>query len=471
MALGVTVRAASLGGTLVLTRFLTPADYGAISIAAVVVLSASRVFNLGLGPYVIANASPPDETSQALFFHVTAAAMACGATVVFRHEIASAAGVPEAAQYFPGLALSALVLQISHIPSAVLMRSLRFRIVATSRAIGELAFTVTSTALAPIMGGMAIVAGNVVRAVLVSGLLLRRSNLAEWLERPRPKLGTLRRFLRFGAPLTGAGMADAAATQWDNLLVGRLFGPLTVGHYALAYNLASTPAGSIAEPISDVLLPSFAKLEPARRRDAFLRAVGMLGFVSFPVALGLAAVATRLIDTVLDPRWAPVGPMLALLSGISLTRPLAWVVDAYLQRQNRTGLILALNTFRAAAVLGGIATIGTMGPLWACGAVSLALALHVMGSILVLAAAEGISVRSTVAAAGRPLLAAAIMAAIVFGVDRSIGPAPDARVSVLLTEIALGSIGYAILGRMLVPETAGEFQSLMSSLLSRRRRP
>ena len=45
-------------------------------------------------------------TFQAFLLQVTASAAACGVTVVFRERIASAVGVPEAARYFPGLALA-----------------------------------------------------------------------------------------------------------------------------------------------------------------------------------------------------------------------------------------------------------------------------------------------------------------------------------------------------------------------------
>src|SRR6185503_8453417 len=102
-------------------------------------------------------------------------------------------------------------------------------------------FTATSVGLAPLLGAMAIVAGNIARSTLVSGLLLARSDAKEWFEPTRPEARTLGRFLTFGLPLTGVIVTDAAAGQWDNLLVGRLFGPAAVGQYALAYNLAITP--------------------------------------------------------------------------------------------------------------------------------------------------------------------------------------------------------------------------------------
>jgi PST family polysaccharide transporter len=377
--------------------------------------------------------------------------------------------VPEAAPYFPGLALAGLVLQASQVPSATLVRSLRFRIVATSRALGELAFTATSVALAPLLGAMAIVAGNIARSTLVSGLLLLRSDAAEWFEPTRPRAPTLGRFLAFGLPLTGVILTDAAASQWDNLLVGRLFGPAAVGQYALAYNLATTPASAIAEPISDVLFPSFAKIPPDRRKDAFRRAVALLALVSFPVVFGLAAIAARLVGAILHPQWAPVGTMMALLTGVSLMRPMGWVVDAYFQAQKRTHVILGLSIFRAVAVLGSIATLGAKGPAWACVAASLAFVTHALLCVVALAAMEGIPVASTLGTAGRPLLAAALMAAIVFLLDGWVPPTRGYTGFLLLAaEIALGGVAYATLCSRLARDTAEDLVRVARDVISRR---
>src|SRR6185436_20902787 len=120
------------------------------------------------------------------------------------------------------------------------------------------------------------------------------------------------------------------------LLVSRLFGPPVMAEYNLAYNLADTPTAHVAEHIFDVLLPSFAKLDLEQRRRALARVAGLMALVIYPLALGLAAVASTVVAAVLDPRWAGVGPMLAILAALSLSRPVVWVVSTYLTAASRT---------------------------------------------------------------------------------------------------------------------------------------
>ena len=77
MGTGVTVRALGLIGTLVLTRFIAPAEYGEVSAALICVLTATRLFTFGLGPYVIAHRADAGVTFQALVCHMIAIAVAC----------------------------------------------------------------------------------------------------------------------------------------------------------------------------------------------------------------------------------------------------------------------------------------------------------------------------------------------------------------------------------------------------------
>src|SRR6185503_11117155 len=105
------------------------------------------------------------------------------------------------------------------------------------------------------------------------------------------------------------------------------------GMYNLAYNLADVPAIQVGEQIGDVLLPSFARMDVARRPAALVRSMMLLSLVVFPLAVGLGAVAPTLVATIFDARWRPLAPMLVLLSALSVARPLGWAVASYLQAQ------------------------------------------------------------------------------------------------------------------------------------------
>ena len=117
--------------------------------------------------------------------------------------------------------------------------------------------------------------------------------------------------------------------------------------YNLAYNLADVPAIQVGEQVGDVLVPSFARMEPERRPAALLRSLTLLGLVVFPLAVGLGAVAETVVRALLDPRWHPVAPMLMVLSALSVTRPIGWTVTSYLQARQMPRLIMCLGGVQA----------------------------------------------------------------------------------------------------------------------------
>src|SRR6185295_10417412 len=74
------VRALSLVGTVIIVRFLTPAEYGAIQSAAVVVLTASQLATLGVGPYIVTfRDAGPRVAFHATVIHVGLGLLALGA--------------------------------------------------------------------------------------------------------------------------------------------------------------------------------------------------------------------------------------------------------------------------------------------------------------------------------------------------------------------------------------------------------
>src|SRR5262249_2169586 len=143
--------------------------------------------------------------------------------------------------------------------------------------------------------------------------------------------------------------ASVVARKWDNILVSRFYGVWTMGGYNLAYNLADIPAIQVGEQITDVLLASLANVDKERRRQALLRALALIALIMFPLSVGLGAVAPTLVSSFLDPRWAEVGPMLMILAGLSITRPVAGAMSAYLQVRNDTRAAALLEVVNLAA--------------------------------------------------------------------------------------------------------------------------
>lgn len=467
-ASGLSARALGLVGTLVLTRFLAPAEFGDVSAAVIVVETAGRFANYNLGMYVITRRTDGSLTFQAFVYHVAAQAVACLVITLLRHPIADALDTPGVARYIPWLALGGLLTQIARIPEATLYRDLRFRTLALTRALADAIYTIVSVGLAPFLRGGAIVAGNLARSLTSTITIISRSNRSEWFQPAALQFSAAKAMMKFGFPLSTRTLADSFSSSWDNLLVSRLFGNHIMGQYTLAYNLADV-TGQMAEYITDVLLPSFSRLDADRQRLALPRIAAMMGLVLFPLLTGLAVVAPVVVAALLAPRWAGVAPMLAILCFRSLPIPFNAVFGSYFAARGRTQVIMYLGIAKLGLVLGGLLTLGRLGPLWACVAVVLAFLLSSILHLLVGWRLEQLPLKPLVASAMRPLLASAVMAAAVL-LFRTIVNAwmPMPIWLDLVLEVCVGAVTYVAAAFLVARPMVLEFVEVVRSVISRR---
>ncbi len=403
---GVGARILQLVGTLILTRFIAPAEYGEVYAAVISVSAAHQLSYFAFGQYLIARKSPADEAFQAGVLHLLVGGLAMSVVYLFRAPLGALVDAPDMGRFVPGLILGSMLERLRYIPQRLLVRDLEFRTVAILNSVGELTFTVTAVALAPLWGGAAIVAGSVARSGILVVPYFWRAPREQWLAPTPLRLATVRALFSYGAPLMVSTVAYTAATRWDNLILSRMFGLGVMGRYNLAYSLAETPVSYVAEHIGDVLMPSYAKLERAERQDAVIRAASLMAIVIAPLGVGLGAVAPTVVSAFFDARWAGMAPMLAILSVMTVFRPMSWSASAYLQAEEHTRPIMMLSLARAVLLLLLVAVFAHVGgPLLACAAAGVAFFLHGVLSVYVTGRLTGLPVAPYILGVMRALLA------------------------------------------------------------------
>lgn len=418
IASGVVSRGIGLIGTLVLIRFVSPADFGEVSAAMVVVLTINQFTTLGVGMYAIAHRDiTREEFFHATFIHIALGLLAFLVLTVLGKPLGPLFDTPDLDRYVPGLAVSALMDRIGFMPERVLIRELKFRRVSLIRSVSELTFTAVSVGSGWLgWAGMSIVFGNLARSALRTVCMASSVNITDWLQFQRLRLAVLRKISGYGFTMSLGGLAYMASRRWDNLLVSRLFGPAVMGAYNLAYNLADIPAIQVGEQITDVMQASFAHMEPEERKRTLVRSLGVIGLVTFPIAIGLGSIAPTLAELFLNKKWAGTGDMLMILSALSVVRPMFGAISSYLLIERGPKVLLVLEWLTLGALMAAIATVGRPSPLWACGAVGLVFTLRTFAGLYVAKSSTGVGVITFVLRFLPPLLACVPMAAAVYGV-------------------------------------------------------
>lgn len=464
-------RVVGVVGTLALTHFLAPEVMGEVGVASILVLTANQISSLGLGQYVVARPrAGRGAVFHATLFYGAAGAAALSVLWVVREPLGAMVGAPDMIAYLPGLVIAGILDRASFLPQRVLLRDMRFKIVALTRSGSEFAFTGVSVGLAAAgWGGEAVVAGNLARSALRGAVFVAVVHWREWLAPVRLSSVTARDLLAFGVPISLASMAGFAARRWDNLLFSAMFGPAIMGLYNLAYNLADIPAEQIGEHVGDVLLPSFAHMDPDERPEALSRSISLLALVVFPLASGLAAIAEPLVAAIFNEDWQGVAPFLIILAALSVVRPVGWTIDSYLQAQNLPRHVMALSFSKATLLLALIAGLGSaVGPAWACAGVGVAYGLHALGSLFVVRVRDGLPMRRALVGMSGPAAACAVMAGAIVAVDAALVAGLDAPAAIrALAGVAIGAMVYPIAARVLAPALFADCMSLMRRSFSR----
>jgi lipopolysaccharide exporter len=302
-------------------------------------------------------------------------------------------------------------------------------------------------------------------------VMLVMTDWRDWALLCVPRWATIKELLRFGLLLWVVGLASFFSIRWDGMLSSRYFGAATLGAYNLAYSLAEMSVAQVGEQVGDVLLPSFAQIEPQKRPQALARAIRLLGFVMFPLGLGLAAVSSSLVRAFFDPRWAIVAPMLAILSALTVTRPFAYAVTSYFQSCSRTMILSILDVSRMLLLVLLMVLAAPYGIYALCIAVGVAFSVATFAGLVVISR-EGIHLLGLLVGIGRPFAASAMMLVCVLGARYAAAGLGVTRPSMsLIIEVLVGAVTWLIAARLIANQSLMEVIDLARKVVGRGKKP
>ena len=306
-----------LGIGVMLARLLGPHAFGTYAVAYVALVALLNFNEIGMSVAIIRWQGDPGEivpTVRTISVSVSAFMYIC--CFLAAPAYASAMGAPAASTIVRILALAVLSDGFTGTPAALLQRNFR----QGRRTIADMVNVWLGTAVTVALawsgyGAMSLAIGRLVGCV--AGAILLVAFVPDSL-----RFGfdptKARALLRFGLPLGGAGVLTFAVGNADQVIVGHVLGPVALGIYVLALNLAAWPLGMFSKPARTVGPAVLSRLQHDgdAMRTTFLSAAGLLCAVALPMCLLIGGAATPLIRFVYGVRWLPA------------TQPLLWLALA-----------------------------------------------------------------------------------------------------------------------------------------------
>jgi PST family polysaccharide transporter len=122
--------------------------------------------------------------------------------------------------------------------------------------------------------------------------------------------------LPFAGNMSGTKVMTYIVDNIDFLVIGRAFGPATLGLYTMAYRLAVQPVRASTTPLGQALFPVYARVSSENERLSFYFATSLriLAVILVPAAIILASAPELVVRVLLGDQWSPTIPLLRMFS-------------------------------------------------------------------------------------------------------------------------------------------------------------
>jgi len=433
---------------LLAARLLAVEDFGSAALALALVSAAGCLLPVAFGEAIVQRREITAAHLDSVFWLCLAAAgILYLAVLAAAAALARGAGDPALAAILPVLGLRLVIDALAAVPLALIARRMRFRQIALRTTVANLAGGAACIGLAFAgFGVWAIVAMHLVTAAAGAAVLWAA---AGWRPGRALSAAALRDLSRFG--LAAAGLRALDELRLDQLLLGLLAGPATLGLYYFArrlFQIATDLTVGIVSPVAGVLLAT-VQSDRDRRREAFRIGSFAAAAAALPAAAAMLILAGTAVPLLFGPHWEGAVPavralaVILALAGVGIIQAALirgcgeagwWFRYQLLQQGLNAALVLALHG-------------AGLGPLmWAIAAkTALLWPLSVRRTLALL----GVGLRRAAAGLAAPAGATAVMAAVMLALPPLLPGAGAAEL--LALRAAAGAAAYgaalALLGR------------------------
>jgi teichuronic acid exporter len=451
--------------TLVVIRLLSPADYGLLAMATVVIAFLSMVSEIGLGPAIVQKAViEPGVLNRIFGLVLTINVAICILLALTAPAIAAFYQEERLVPLIRVMSLQFVISSFAVVPDALLQKEMEFR----KRSLIDLGGAIFGggTTLACAFGGLGVWS-------LVAGTFVSQSwralglnfAMGSWC-RPSFSFVGLKQYVLFGGHLSLSGVLWFVYTQADVFIAGRWLGKEALGYYSVGMHLASLFNQRISGILNQVAFPAFSSIQHDLHQvgQKVLLASRILSFFAFPTLWGISAVAPEIVTIVLGAKWTPA---ILPLSALALVQPIRIVqmfVPNAIQGIGRGDVILK-NAITACVMMPFAFLVGVN---W--GLLGLSIAWLVGSPLLFLAN----SMRNMPALEMRSIhllkamAPAAISAAVMFGAvmaSRTMLGLDSAHATSLLTLVVVGATTYVAVSWFANREGLREVATIFGAVL------
>lgn len=347
-----------------LTRILTPADFGIVSISFVIIGLFALIQDFGVAPAIVQRDSRIDEAiSAGLAIRWVLAVALLALLCLFAVPIGDFYGYESLSLVLVVMSLNLFLQPLAFSSYVVLTRKLMFSRLATAMVGQNVMQALVALTLAFIgFSYWSLVFGSLAG----SGFYVLILNHYEH-SRHRPSFDRAlsKELMGFGSHLLVTALMVFIILNIDQLVIGKVLGVTALGVYFVSVKFGRSLGEQVSNTVNKVLFPTMARMKNSieNLRIGYCLSLRMIAVIVVPIAIGISALSPNLVEVVLGEDFGEAVIPIAILSiqGLfnALTPSAANVLVAigapkYLSVQSTVHATLIVATIYPIAMVSGV---------------------------------------------------------------------------------------------------------------------
>lgn len=305
----------SLIVTAILSRMLSPEEFGIVAIATVIIAFFNMFTEIGIAPAIIQNKTLTDDDLSSIFsFTIWSGLIFSILFIFFASSIANFYDSPilEPICYLLSITLFFSSCQI--VPNGLIYKDKDFKFIAIRSFSVQLISGII--AIVSVFLGFGIYA-LLINPILSSVLLF----IISYIKKPVKfklwfKLDALKKIFSFSAYQFLFNLINYFSRNLDKLIIGKYLSTNSLGYYEKSYRLMMLPLQTITHVFSPVMHPIFSDYQNDFKKlsDSYLKIVKLLAYIGFPLSVLLFFTSKELVLLIFGMQWGKSIPSFEILS-------------------------------------------------------------------------------------------------------------------------------------------------------------
>ena len=455
--------------SVVVARLLVPEDFGVMAIMTFFTAVALVVVDSGFSQTLLRKEAPTNDEYKSVFvFNLLVSVVLYGLFVAVAPLLAKYYNLQIISAIAPVLFLLLPLNALGIIQNTKLSRELRFGVLSRINFAASFVAGAAAIAVAACGGGVwALVVQRLLVVAVKSSLLWWRGG---WRGEGRFNGSAWRDMAPFSFRLMTTDIIAAIYNNVAQLFIGKVYSPHQLGYFNQAQKVKDLPVQSAVLSVQTVTYPALAKIkdDSAKFAESYRKVLMLNAFVMTPVAVGMAVVAGPLFEVLLGEKWLQTVPYFEILALAGIFYPLAMVAYNVLKVHSNGAIIFRLELAKKTLMTIVLAlTIPHSIMAVACGLVLMTFVEFVV-NFAATRYYTSLDWRRMVGAIAPSLVLAVVMGGAVECFERYVVHVCDIPMALLLlSEIALGALVYALGAWIFRLEALGEFVKVLKGVLKR----